>query len=300
MKRPPAHFAPAALARAALLSLAMLLVGCASRPALKQPSGAYFGETDPPDILIARLEARNQHLPTLWARLGDFEVWANNPQTGKTDYVNGAGGYLLYRAPAEFRLRGSKPGAGMIFELGLSPQRYWLAAPAPGPDVMWWGTVGAATDPAAEIPIRPELVQHVLALGPLQEGVRPLLRFNNDQDAYMLLFCRQDATGLRVEKEVWYDRATLNAKLVILFDMNGRAVLRAYLSEHRPVSGAAAEAATVATAYDLFFPSTRSRMLIKLESVRLENNGVPSAASFTFPPSEIVGTVRNIDAKHSR
>jgi len=284
--------------------LLLVLPGCTPTPPAKPGTQGYFGPTETPDAVVARINARNNAVHTLWSRLGDFEVWAVNPQTQKTDYVNGSGGYLLYRAPQEFRFRGNKPGAGMIFEVGMNAQRYWLAAPAPGPDTMWWGTVGAATDPAADLPIRPELIQHVLALGALDTNpasrLFPLLRFNNDQDCYMLLFCRPWGQRTVIEKEVWYDRATLNPKLVILFDINGRAVLRAYLSDHRLLSGAPAGTPAVAAHYDLFFPVTRSRMIVQLDDIELQHSGAPNDVSFRFPGTDITATAKNIDAKPAR
>ena len=61
------------------------------------------------------------------------------------------------------------------------------------------------------------------------------MRFNNDADAYMFLWNVKLPDRWAVQKEIWYDRATLLPKLVLLFDENGRVVLRAYLSNYKSV-----------------------------------------------------------------
>lgn len=285
---------------AALVALLCLAAGCAHTQPTSRPSGGYFGPTESMPQVVARLNARNSRIPSLWARIKDFEVWANDPQRNKTDYVNGSGGYLFYRAPGEFRLRGTKDMAGLILDVGMNDDRYWLAAPSPGPDVMWWGTVGRAIDPTTDLPIRPELLKDVLAISVFDQDLLavpyPVMRFNTDRDAYMFIFCRVDGERVIAEKEIWYDRATLNPIVVILFDPDGRPVLRAYLADHRQISGQA-DLPAIAMSYDLLFPQTRSRMLLKLEVAEIQRNGAPSDVSFRFPGQDIVKTVKNIDAK---
>ena len=250
--------------------------------------------------VIARINANNKRIPTLWALIGSFDVWARNPGTDKTDYINGSGGYLFYRGPDEFRLRGNKDLAGLILDVGMNGEQYWLAALSPGPDVMWWGTVGHAVAASADLPIRPELLSEVLGISIFDDDFLaepyPVMRFNTDRDAYMFLFCRADGDRVIAQKEVWYDRATLKAILVILFDSDGRPILRAHLTNHQKISGGG-DLPAVAMGYDLLFPQTRSRLVLRLEKAEIQHKGVPGDASFRFPGVDIVKTAKNIDAK---
>ena len=292
-----ALFAPS---RVCFLMLAGTIAGCTQTRPTTQPSGGYFGPTESMPQVIACINANNQRIPTLWASVASFDIWANDPSRNRTDYINGDGGNLFYRAPGEFRLRGKKVPLGLILDVGLNREQYWLAALAPGPDVMWFGTVGQAVDPSADLPMRPELLRDVLAVGLFNKDLLtppyPVMRFNPDRDAYMFVFCRQRDHRVIAEKEVWYDRATLNPMVVILFNSDGRPVLRAYLSDHRPIVGVS-HRTVVAMAYDLFFPETRSRMVLKLENAEIQHGSAPNDASFRFPGVDIVKTAKNIDAK---
>ena len=282
------------------LMLAGALAGCAQTRPTTQPSGGYFGPTESMPQVIARINANNKRIPTLWALVASFDVWARDPRSDKTDYINGSGGYLFYRGPDEFRLRGNKDLAGLILDIGMNAEQYWLAAPSPGPDVMWYGTVGHAVDLSADLPIRPELLSEVLGVSVIDENLLdepyPVMRFNTDRDAYMFLFCRANKDRVIVQKEVWYDRATLKAILVILFDSDGRPILRAYLANHQKISGGG-DLPAVAMDYDLLFPQTRSRMVLRLERAEIQHKGVPNDASFRFPGVDVVKTAKNIDAK---
>ena len=283
-----------------LLMLAGFIAGCTPTAPTTKPSGGYLGPTESMSQVIARINANNRQIPTLWASVASFDIWANDPTRNSTDYINGDGGYLFYRAPGEFRLRGKKVPLGLILDVGLNARQYWLAALAPGPDVMWFGTVGHAAAPSADLPIRPELLRDILAVGLFKTDLLaqpyPVMRFNTDRDAYMFLFCRERDGRVIAEKEVWYDRATLNPTVVILFDPGGRPVLRAYLSDHRAVAGVS-HRAVVAMHYDLFFPETRSRMVLKLENAEVQHGSAPNDANFRFPGVDIVKTAKNIDAQ---
>src|SRR5690606_20580822 len=87
----------------------------------------------------------------------------------------------------------------------------------------------------------------------------PVMRFNNDADAYMFIWIVQGPNRLIARKEVWYDRQTKLPKLILLFDDDGRIVLRAYLSEHQRIAVSdlpETEQPMIATRYNLFFPDS--------------------------------------------
>lgn len=245
-----------------------------------QPIG-YFGPTDSPAQVIEAINANNSALPTLWAK-GYFEADIVD-KNGRKQFVNGDA-TILFRKPGEFRLVCKKDVAGQIFELGATPEHYWMIV-RPEVDTMWWGTF--ADLPNADpnlIPIRPDLLMEVLAINEFPTDLladpAPVMRFNNDADAYMFVWVQRGQSQLVAQKEIWFDRTTKQPKLVVLFDENGRIVLRAYLSNHKPVDGTSASAATN---YQLLFPDRQTKLSIQVNDIKLTNNGVPREGSIKFP-----------------
>jgi hypothetical protein len=155
----------------------------------------------------------------------------------------------------------------------------------------WWGHYRNVGKPCAEtIPIRPDLIGEVLGIGQINtdllQSPAPVLRFNNDLDVYMFVWSAKLADRWVAEKEVWYDRKTLKPLKVLLFDTNGRIVLRADLSGHQAIEvpGTGAESwPQIATVYDLFFPETRSTMKLKLSDMALNTKtGHPKEGTIAF------------------
>src|SRR5688572_33205222 len=113
---------------------------------------------------------------------------------------------------------------------------------------------------AQPIPIRPDLLMEVLGVFTIDPNLQrfpaPVMRFNNDEDAYMFTWIMPQVDRFVAVKEVWYDRKTMRPRLVNLFGREGRILLRAYLSKHRPVKieGVAEDQQpTVPGRYDLVF-----------------------------------------------
>jgi hypothetical protein len=278
------------LRRASLLACAwfvLSLCGCA-RP--DKPAGpvGYFGPTLSFEEFVAGVNRNAGEIRTLWAK-GDFE--ADIVDGGKKTFVNGEI-LLLFRKPGDFRLIGRKDVAGVIFEAGANSTEFWFLAKA-DVDAMWWGTWDRAPErPAGGLPVRPDLLREVLGIGPIGPDFTtppvPVLRFNNDADAYMVVWSELQGDRWVARREVWYDRSTLLPRLVLLFDQDGRIVLRCYLSGHRPVLGADERAETVdapraAGEFRLFFPETGTRMNIRLSRVQSRSGNAPQDASFRFP-----------------
>ncbi len=273
----------------------VLLTGCRAPRGASQPAG-YYGPTELLNKVVADVNANADRLPTLRGG-GTFEAWIKDK--GKTRYINGDV-TLLYSRPQSMRLVGKKDLAGQVFEIGSNDERYWVIVRG-DQDTMWWGTWAnlGRVDPS-KIPVRPDLVLEVLGLEPipsnfLQQPV-PVMRFNNDADAYMIVWNVKLPDRWIAQKEIWYDRATKLPKLVLLFDENGRIVLRAYLSNHKPVEVAGMprqQWPKVAASYRLFFPDTGSRMSIDLTDVALKRNNAPNQRSFVFPGSN-AGVAREI------
>src|SRR5205823_5262383 len=121
------------------------------------------------------------------------------------------------------------------------------------------------------VPIQPNMVLEVLGIGTFNTDFTaspaPVMRYNPDKyaDAYMFDWIVPAANPPRfvVQKEIWYDRATKRPTRVMLFDADGRTVLRAILEKHRqvPIDDRPREKwPWVATDYKLYFPESGSKM----------------------------------------
>ncbi len=281
------------------------LVGCATVP--PPPTKGYFGPTEPMAQVVTAINANNARLPTLWAS-HYYEATVVDEQR-KPHYVNGDGA-ILYRSPQAARgwgmlVVGDKPAIGRVFEIGTTAEWYWLKI-VPELDTMWYGAQRHLGKPCAgRIPIRPDMVGEVLGIGTIGPGEfmrppAPVMRFNNDADAYMFVWVvpATNPDRMAAQKEVWYDRQTKRPKVVLLFDEHGRVQLRAYLSKHQqvdPGDGAPRESwPWVATDYRLYFPETGTRMSFELNDVRLERNGVPTRKGLAFPGTDEPGVSKVI------
>lgn len=280
-----------------VLTLTLAAVaGCPPKPP-PSPKG-YFGPTEPMVDVVGQINRNAAAVPTLRAA-GNFE--AHIVDQGKRHFVNGDV-TLLYRRPDEVRLIGKKDLAGQIFEAGSNGDRYWLIVKA-DTDTMWWGEIANLDhiDPS-QLPIRPDVLIEVLGIDQiptdlLREPV-PTMRFNNDADAYMLNFNVRLPDRWAVQKEVWYDRQTKLPRLVLLFNEHGRIVMRAYLSNHRPLESDnrdEGDAAKVATRYQIFFPDTGTSIRFDLDDVALTRNRAPNDQSFIFQQNPGVSRQINLD-----
>jgi hypothetical protein len=290
----------AGLVVSALSGLALSL-GC--QPTVQPTNPPFHGPTISLSQLIADVNANNAHLPTLRSSLY-FEGTLIDDQ-GHSHFVN-SNGVVLYRRAEELRLVASKLSTGDVFDLGSNGQTYWLKSPQL--DTMYWGrfaNIGRAC--VRTIPIRPDLILDVLGVGPIDDDLLkkpfPIMRFNNDARAYMVDWVAPAPEGDRyfVQKEVWYDVETKHPGLVLLYDPAGRVVLRAKLSDFKPVATDDASSQTapmVATVYQLYFPDSLSKMSFTLHEPALSADGAPNNVSFHMPEprSAGVGHVIQIDA----
>lgn len=263
----------------ALAVASLLLGGCMPKNVGPTP---YFGPTEPLVDVIAQINHRNAPIQSLWAS-GTFSAHLIDPQTKKV--TDGDGDLtLLYQPKKSLRAVG-KVLTEKVFDIGSNDDRYWLILPTQ--DAMWWGyqrLIGQGR--AAQLPIRPDLLPEVLAITPLESDLlkepAPTLRFNNDQDCYMVTWNVLLSDRWAVQKEVWYDRKTLNARVILLFDANGRIVLRAYPTDEQPIDGVAPKT-TMPSRFDMFFPDSGSTFSIHLKQLEASHNNAPNARSFAFP-----------------
>jgi hypothetical protein len=259
-----------------------LLAGCGAKgPRGPQP---YYGPTDPMAKVVDQINANNARITTLRAP-HTFEATLVDDK-GKSRSFSG-GGYLLFLKPDNVLLT-----AGAVipyFEIGANDQRYWFTAFPDEVSTQWWGDKQKLTDEAArQIPIRPDLLLEVLGVSPIETNFLqppvPVMRFNNDARAYMLVWNRPLPNRWAAEKEVWYDLETKLPTLINLFDASGRIILRAYLSEHQEIPQTGGK---IATRYNLFFPENKSRMSFRLTelqpSIQSKRIRIPNPGSFAFP-----------------
>jgi hypothetical protein len=207
--------------------------------------------------------------------------------------------------PDSIRFIGKDAIVGPVFELVSNPERYWVIAGLPDKNTMWHGRY-ASFDRVdkSQIPVRPDLVLEVLGIQSIATNLLqppvPVMRFNNDEDVYMLVWNAPLADRWIAVKEIWYDRETLLPRAVVLFDENGRIVLRAYLLEHQPVEVEGVpkdQWPRVATVYRLFFPQTGSTMKFDLKTaLETKRGNIPSARTFAFPQDPQASQVIDLDA----
>jgi hypothetical protein len=260
-----------------------LLTGCPPKPVTRPTTGP----TLPTKEVIRQINARNELLPTLWAaHYYELTIVDDKKQS---HFVNGDGA-LLYRRPDHMLLVGTRPAVGRVFEIGTDGEVYWLKI-VPEMDTMWWGKHENIGKPCVEkIPIDPTHVMEVLGVSTFNADLTklpaPVMRYNDVQDVYMFVWVNKREDRYVAEREVWYDRATLLPTRVILFDDEGRGVLVAALSDHKPVEVPDVSAdrwPKVATRYRLFFPESGSKMSFDLTDLRPDKNGVPSRRGIVFP-----------------
>jgi len=282
-----------------LLPMMLLVVSascCPQKSATREK--IYEGPTQTLSEVVADINRNNQRINTLWAR-GNFRAWFRDDRNAE-QYVDGDCN-LQYRKPQDLNLTGKDAVLGPIFQVGSNSERYWLLV-KPKIDTLWWGRYANADADVSKMPIRPDLLLEVLGVGDINPDFRqqplPVLKFNNDRDVYMITWHVMRPDRLVAQKEVWYDRQTKRPRLVNLFDDNGRIVLRAYLSNHKSIQStdeASESRPTVATAYDLYFPESKAKIVLTLSEVRSTYNGFPKDFSFRFPGSSAAAKEIAID-----
>lgn len=275
--------------------LSMLAIGCTTTRPPKGGPSQYTGPTDPLDVLIKRINARTSDLATCWSS-GDFEL--DLRQDGKRDFLNGSF-ILLYQRERHVRMVADKIGT-TVFDMGLSDQYFWLNVPE-GPSTCWYGTIDP-TNPLAsnQLPIRPDALLDVLGIEPINTDLIkppvPTLRFNPDYDAYMVTWHVASVDRWITQREVWYDRATLEPRFIWLFDQNGRVIVRAKMSDYATVEGSTV---TMPRSANLLFVESGSTLSLKFDDARRNKGKVPNPRSFQFDPSGS-GAAKVIDLNEPR
>jgi hypothetical protein len=260
------------------------------------------------ESVIAAINHNSGRIPTLWTQL-NYSATLVDPIKHTADSVSGDGA-LLYTWPRSLLLSGNKDIAGEVFQLGSNDTAFWVKLRS-GSDSynFWWGHYANLGKPGCKpIPIRPDMVLHVLGIGVyapnfLEQPV-PVMRFDNENDVYV--FDRNIQTGDRWEtqEEIWYDRQTKLPTRVLLYDHDGRVMLRANLSN--PAGIPLAEIPKdqwprIATRYELTFPDSGTQINFDFDEPALSHSfrriTVPNTNSFELAvPESLNIKVIQIDA----
>ena len=264
----------------------------------------YDGPTQSLGDVVTRINANNDRLKTLYLTHDFAAQIVEKTKAGKTRKTDVDGrGVIMYQAPDNLYMNGRHPLAGKIFEIGCNPEAYWLGVPQEKVDTVWHGRMEHLGKPCAQpIPIRPDLLMQVLGVSTIDPNLArfpaPVMRFNNDEDAYMLTWIAPDVDRFIAKREVWYDRKTMYPRLVNLFDPEGRILVSAYLSEHRRVKVDGVKEADwpfIPGKYELLFTADRSRMTIKVEDAYLRYKGAPDPRVFRLPNLDSYATQNQLD-----
>ena len=298
---------PGAVSHWSALLFAAVLTGCCTCPPPPAPPHAYVGPTESIDVVVQRVNANAQRVPSLWSQL-DYAATFYDPQKKQATNVSGDG-VLNYRRPASLDLTGFKDVAGTVFDLGCDGTEFWVKVRtgADSNDYFWGRLANVGKSCCQRVPIRPDLVTQVLGVGQLQTDLlqqpAPVMRFDNEADAYVFDFNVRRPDRWVTQKEVWYDRQDCLPRRVLLYDDAGRIVVRAELSRHAPVDvpGVAADRRPVlARHYDLRFPDTGSTMSLDLTDPALthalKRTVIPNDATFNRPPPDDGDHVVQVDA----
>ena len=281
--------------------LAALLVSASSCGHPPKQQEGYWGPTEPMNRVVAQVNANNAAIPTLYAR---HEIQADlyDKSRGKSFYVNSSGDVFL-RKPRELLLRGRHDLAGKIFEIGSTEEVFWFTVYGKQ-DERYWGHYRNLGKPCMEeMPVRPDLIGEVLGISEIStnflEPPFPTMRFNHDQGAYMFIWNARLPTQFYAQKEIWYDRKTYLPVKVIIYDFNGRVLVRANLANHRPVevpNQPQDKWPRIATSYSLMFPESKSTMTLKLSDMALvSKTGHPRAGTIVFKDDPEVSKVIQVD-----
>lgn len=279
---------------AVIVLAALAIAGCQTQP----PRAGQAQPTLSLPELVQKINANNQRLRTLWTRI-TLEVDMRDPDTGRRDSFYADGGNLHYRAPGELRLWAKKDIAGLVLELGINAEKYWLIAPKP--DTMWWGYV--RNEPReAEIPLRPQDMLEILAIRPvdLSGPDAPVLRYSQKDEAYTLVWYRRTSGRYLVSREILYDQETLLPKTVLLFAPDGSLAVRATLSDYGDVDTPTKPKPQMARKYKLLLPGSRSQAILRVLNMTVSHEGAPDDRSFKMPAIRTVSKEKQIDAPRSK
>jgi len=269
------------------LLLMLLAAGCQPPTPESQPND---GPTDPMWKVISDINYNSAKVPSIYAPLEYKASLVDKQHDNRVSTISGDGS-LLFRRPRSLLLRGNKDLAGEVFAIGSNDTEFWMKIGG-DVDTTWWGHYVNLGKPGCKpIPIEPDLLVEVLGVSIfnsdfLQQPV-PVMRFSNFADAYIFVWNRLEGDHWVAVKEIWYDRTTKLPEMVLLFDPDGRTILRAKLSKPVPLEVPDMPKERwpmVASQYELTFPDDGSAITFWFtDDYAVSHKGIPRPTSFNRP-----------------
>ncbi len=182
---------------------------------------------------------------------------------GKRRSFPNSGATLNFRAPQCLRFS-VKGLTGTVAEFGSNDERYWIWI-EPEIRTLWWGTWAASDGTPSTIPIPPELMLEALLLRPIPTvgvGGRPVLR--RDGGRYSLVYWTAGgSSGARMREYVLDPKSGFFPKEIIDRAQDGRILMRAKLSNYRPVGKGGP---CTPRRYDVRWPENDARMTFRIRA----------------------------------
>jgi hypothetical protein len=262
----------------------LLLAGCC--PTAKEP---YYGPTLGVHEAVARINANNELIPTLWSTT-DLEISVIDDKGHHHSYSGN--GSLLYRKQGDLFLNGTHVLGTPLFEMGSNNDDYWLTIPEM--KQAWWGHHRNVGKPCVQpLPIRPELLVEVLGISTfnsqLLEPPVPVMKINHEEPAYVFTWHVRLPDRWIAVKEIWYSLDLVPTR-VLLLDNNGRTILKATLKDPKPIEIAELPKEKwpkMPTRYELQFPESKAGLTLKLDSIalthRTKKSVLPNDGTFATP-----------------
>lgn len=250
---------------ASAIVLCMVLGGCTPKPELQPAVQRSMSG------IIEQVNANNILIRNLWARL---DIMVQTP-----DEKHSVGGYLILRKPNDFSaeprellLQGKDSLGAAEFQLGSNNQEYWYMLDAPGDKRVYSHQFyGEGSDSQAS-----QALDLLSALGvyelPRDAGAEPwpVLRGYEEPAYYVVSFIEQAAgAGMRVRKDIWWNRRTQKVDLIELFDELGHRYVSTALDDYRQFDGA-----YVATKLHIVWHEEKLTLTLKLKDVKINSDKV--------------------------
>lgn len=290
-----------------LVMIGIFTAGCCSCPKPEPSTRPVIHRvTESMAIVLQKINNNSVAVPSIWTQL-DYTADIVNPEKKRTEHFSGDGD-LMFKRPGSLLMVGNKDVVGRVFELGVNEQQFWvkMRKELNGWNY-WWGNNANLGKPCCQpIPVDPGTLVQVLGVSVygtdfLQRPV-PVMRYDPVEDSYVFDFNDRVQDRWFTAKEVWYNAGTFLPTKVVLYDLDGRPVLVAGLTDHAPaeVPGTPKENwPIVARSYDLAFPATGSHMTITFNnpatSHPLKRGSLPGPHSFDRPDPDDNNAVIQVD-----
>jgi hypothetical protein len=225
---------------AVVLCLLMALSGCfVRRRVLTPPQGTPANRpilTATKDELLGRIRAVFDPLQSFSMR-ADMSPSVGSVYTGAlTDYAT-IRAYVLFRRPDDIRVIGLDPvvHSSTIFDMVSSGNDYRVSIPSKNEFIEGDNNAPPSSKNKLEN-LRPAAFLQSMIIAPPAPGELTVLEDDTDESkaVYIVLVLRQEQTGLRLSRSVFFNRYTLEISRQKTFDPQGAIISETRYSEWKP------------------------------------------------------------------